>query len=163
PHDELQPAVLLDELQAVTEEAGGEELAVGLALHHLLERHAVALGHVLASRVLRGHLPRYTLPEARPHLPPLVFPPLADPHRTTGLIRVRFRVTRTAGMSLPPVRPGDTAARREELVDDGPAPSPRRQGILMSLPPRVVALDAALTARASAGDQVAFRQIYDRH
>jgi RNA polymerase sigma-70 factor (ECF subfamily) len=34
----------------------------------------------------------------------------------------------------------------------------------MSLPPpRVVALDVALTARASSGDQAAFRQIYDRH
>ncbi len=34
----------------------------------------------------------------------------------------------------------------------------------MSLPPpRVVALDAALAARACSGDATAFRQIYDRH
>ncbi len=34
----------------------------------------------------------------------------------------------------------------------------------MSLsPPRVVALDLALTVRASSGDATAFRQIYDRH
>lgn len=33
----------------------------------------------------------------------------------------------------------------------------------MSMPPPVVALDAALTARASSGDATAFRQIYDRH
>jgi RNA polymerase sigma-70 factor (ECF subfamily) len=34
----------------------------------------------------------------------------------------------------------------------------------MSLPPpRVVALDVALAARAGSGDQAAFRQIYDRH
>jgi len=33
----------------------------------------------------------------------------------------------------------------------------------MSLPPRVVAGDAALTERAASGDQAAFRQIYDKH
>src|SRR5262249_38721336 len=55
PDHELQPAALVHELEAVAEKPRRGELAVGLALHHLLEGLPVAVRHLLATRVDGRH------------------------------------------------------------------------------------------------------------
>src|SRR5262249_11079752 len=51
PDDEFEPLAGIDELQAVAEHAGAGELAISLALHHLLERLAIAGRHFLSALV----------------------------------------------------------------------------------------------------------------
>src|SRR5262249_22251204 len=51
PHDEFEPLAGIDELQAVTEHPGRGQLAISLALHHLLERIPIPRRHFLSALV----------------------------------------------------------------------------------------------------------------